>query len=105
MPKFTSKDQQKRFLAQWRSSEQSQAGFTRSIGIPNSTIATWARNYPPQTSAVTASSDFIDVTPEPSPPPPFAIRLGFHNSAPLDLVFDAPPSPTWFAAVLCGLEE
>lgn len=98
MAKHTPASKQRRLVDLWHVSELSMAGFAREHGIRPGTFATWVSRYrtppPPgaflRLAARAEGTRQIDHEPE-----PLAVRLGERL-----LRFDAPPPPSWFAAVL-----
>jgi hypothetical protein len=110
MPKSYAITYQKELVAQWQQSDQTKTAFARSQGIVPNTFWKWARKYSEPAIAVVSAKamaevavsvgpSFLDVTPVPKAIP-ITVRVGLPGQRLCELAFDAPPPPTWFAAVL-----
>ncbi len=99
MPQHTPVAEQQRLVARWRRSQQSMSAFARSVGVAPSTFSRWIHRTTPESTAVTPTPSFIEVSPV-SAPASFSVQLELQGQSALELTFEAPPAPTWFAMVL-----
>lgn len=99
MSQRTPASEQRRLVARWRQSGQSQGAFAHSIGIPQTTFATWTRKYAAEEATSMSPPGFIEVTPVPIAEP-ISLRLAIPGRLSCELSFDTLPPPGWLAVVL-----
>jgi len=95
MARHTPITERHRLISQWRQSphHQPMSAFARSIGVPPSTFARWAREVPEDLSP----SAFVELTPVEVPEvgsQDFSLRLEGSGQVDVQLLFEAPPPPS-----------
>lgn len=98
MGKHTPHDQQQAWVAAWRESGESMRRFAARHGLQVQTFRSWVRAQ----REAELRAEFLEVQlpalTSPVPRQTFAVHVGG-----LAFVFDEPPPPDWFAAVLRGV--
>lgn len=97
MGKATPTAVQRRLVALWHGSTLSKSAFARAHGVRPGTFCSWVSRHDLTPALRCVAPTFVRVTTSPvdAPPTTFAVHVDDHA-----LVFEAPPPPAWFAAVL-----
>jgi len=97
MGKATPTAVQRRLVALWHGSTLSKAAFARAHRVSPGTFGSWVARHHLTPAVPPVASAFVQVTTTlvDAPPTTFVVHVDDHA-----LVFDGPPPPAWFAAVL-----
>lgn len=98
MGKHTTREEQRAWVAAWRESGESMRRFAAGHGLKVQTFRSWVRTE----RETELRAEFLEVqlpaVASVAPRRTFAVHVGG-----LAFVFDEPPPPDWFAAVLRGV--
>ena len=98
MARHTPRDQQLAWVAAWRESGESMRRFAARHGLAVQTFRSWVRAQ----REAHLRAEFLEVQ-LPASISPMARRAFAVHVGGLAFVFDEPPPPEWFAAVLRGV--